>query len=126
MARRDVSEELRHDVLIDIAKGDERRFGTGGKMLKPSRATVEAALTKIPRGSVMTVTALRRQLAQQHRADTTCPFMTKRALMAIADDARATVPWWRIVKPDGAATSYFPGGAAAQMRRLKMERSAAK
>jgi hypothetical protein len=33
MARRDVTEELRRDVLVDIAKGDERRFGTGGSPL---------------------------------------------------------------------------------------------
>jgi len=30
MPRRDVTDELRHDVLVDIPKGQERRFGTGG------------------------------------------------------------------------------------------------
>jgi len=47
--------------------------------------------------------------------------MTKRALMAIAEDAAATAPWWRIVKPDGAMMTYFPGGTAGQSRRLKAE-----
>src|SRR6185437_14919596 len=54
----------------------------------------------------------RRRLARRRRADTACPFMTKRALMAIAEDAAATAPWWRIIKPDGAMMAYFPGGAA--------------
>ncbi len=65
---------------------------------------------------------LRRRLARQHGADTACPFMTKRALMAIAEGA-ATAPYWRIVKPDGAAMTYFPGGTAAQARRLKAEQA---
>jgi hypothetical protein len=30
MPRRDATDELRHDVLVDIPKGQERRFGTGG------------------------------------------------------------------------------------------------
>jgi len=38
--------------------------------------------------------------------------MTKRALLAIAEDTTATAPYWRIVKPDGATMAYFPGGAA--------------
>jgi hypothetical protein len=125
MARRDVKDELRHDVLVDIANGDERRFGTGGTMLKPSRASVEAALAKVPRGTTMTITELRQRLARQHGADTACPFMTKRALMAIAEDKAATAPFWRIVKPNGATMTYFPGGAAAQARRLKVEQAEA-
>jgi alkylated DNA nucleotide flippase Atl1 len=121
MPRRDVTEELRRDVLVDIAKGDERRLGTGGKMLKPSCASVEKALAQVPRGATVTITELRARLAQRHGADTTCPFMTKRALMAIAEDSDATAPWWRVTKPDGAMMTYFPGGAAAQTRRLKAE-----
>ncbi len=121
MARRDVTDELRHDVLVDIANGGERRFGTAGKMLKPSRASVEAAVATVPRGATMTIAELRQRLARQHGADATCPFMTKRALMAIAEDTAATAPYWRIVKPNGAMMTYFPGGAAAQTRRLKAE-----
>jgi 6-O-methylguanine DNA methyltransferase, DNA binding domain len=121
MARRDVTAELRHDVLVDIPKGHERCFGTSGTMLKPSRASVEAALANMQRGATMTITELRRCLARQHGPDTACPFMTERALMAIAEDAAATAPHWRIVKPNGAAMTYFRGGAAAQTRRLKAE-----
>lgn len=122
MARRDVSEELRHDVLVDITKDQERSLGTGGKMLLPSRKTVEAALAKIPRGATMTIAELRARLARRRGADTACPYMTKPALIAIAEDASATAPYWRITKPDGAAMTYFPGGAAGQMWRIRAER----
>jgi alkylated DNA nucleotide flippase Atl1 len=124
MPRRDVADELRHDVLVDIPKGRERRFGTGGKMLKPSRASVEAVLARVPRGATITIAELRRRLARRRGADTACPFMTKRAPMAIAEDSAATAPWWRIVKPNGAAMTYFPGGAAGQARQLKAEQAA--
>ena len=73
MARREVTEELSRDVLVDIAKGDERRFGTGGTMLKPSRASVEKALAQVPRGATVTITELRARLARRHGADTACP-----------------------------------------------------
>ena len=121
MAKRDVTEDLRGDVLVDIPSGQERRFGTGGKMLKPSLASVARALSQVPRGTVMTMTELRRKLADTHGAQTACPFLTKRALMTIAEDPAATAPYWRIVRPNGAMMEYFPGGAAAQARRLKAE-----
>jgi alkylated DNA nucleotide flippase Atl1 len=121
MAGRDVTEELRSDVLVDIPAGQERRFGTGGKMLKPSLASVARAVAQVPRGTVMTITELRQKLAGARGAQTTCPFLTKRALMAIAGDSAAAAPYWRIVRPDGAMIDYFPGGAAAQARRLKAE-----
>ena len=118
MVRRDVTDELRRDVLVDIPKGRERRFGTGGGPFpNPPPQAGEARQSEALSGG-----GQRRRLARRHRADTTCPFMTKRALMAIAEDAAATAPWRRIVKPDGAMMTYFPGGAATQARRLKGER----
>ena len=121
MAMRDVTEELRKDVLVEIPAGQERRFGTGGKMLKPSLASVVRAVSEVPRGAVLPITELRRKLANEHGAQTTCPFLTKRALMTIAEDPAATAPYWRIVRADGAMVEYFPGGAAAQARRLEAE-----
>src|SRR6185312_17563052 len=119
MPRRDVTDELRHNVLVDIPKGQERRFGTGGGPFpNPPPQAGEGRQSEALSGG-----GQRRRLARQHRADTTCPFMTKRALMAIAEDAAATAPWWRIVKPDGAMMTYFPDGAATQARRLKAEQA---
>jgi hypothetical protein len=121
MAKRDVTNDLRDDVLVDIPRDQQRRFGVSGKMLKPSRASVADAVSKVPRGAVMPITELRQRLANRHGAQTTCPFLTKRALMAIAEDANGTAPYWRIVRANGAMIDYFPGGGAAQARRLKVE-----
>jgi alkylated DNA nucleotide flippase Atl1 len=121
MARRSVDDELRNDVLVDIAKEDERRFGCSGKMLKPSRMSVEALVEKIPQGMVMTAHSLRKELAKRHNAQVTCPFITKRALMAIAEDPKTTAPFWRVVLANGEMIAAYPGGRAEQARRLKNE-----
>jgi alkylated DNA nucleotide flippase Atl1 len=121
MARRDVTQELRYDILVDIPGDQQRRLGTAGKMLKPSLASVADAVARVPCGTVMTITELRRRLAERHGADTACPFLTKRALIAIAEDPDATAPYWRIVRANGAMIDYFPGGGTAQAKRLEAE-----
>ena len=77
MARRDVTEALSKDVLVDTSPDQARRFGVSGKMLKPSRATIAAAVSRVPQGTVMPITELRQKLANEHGAKTTCPFLTK-------------------------------------------------
>jgi alkylated DNA nucleotide flippase Atl1 len=121
MGRRSVEHDLQSDVIVDIPKEQEHRFGCSGKMLKPSRASVEALVEKIPQGMVMTTPSLRRALAEKHHAQVTCPFLTKRALLAIAEDPRTTVPFWRVVMAKGEMIAAYPGGGTKQARRLKNE-----
>ena len=121
MGRRSVDDELRSDVIVDIPKEQEHRFGCSGKMLKPSRASVEALVEKIPQGMVMTTTSLRKTLAERHNAQVTCPFLTKRALMAIAQDSHTTSPLWRVVMANGEMIAAYPGGGTEQAKRLKNE-----
>lgn len=108
-------------MIVDSPKGQERRFGCSGRMLKPSRASVEALIEKIPRGMVMTTSCLRNSLAESHNAQVTCPFLTKRALMAITEDSETKAPFWRVVTANGEMAGYFPGDGPEQARRLKKE-----
>jgi hypothetical protein len=55
----------------DIPKEQEHRVDCSGKMLKPSRASVEAMAEKIPHGMVMTTLQLRKVLAEKRKR----PFM---------------------------------------------------
>jgi alkylated DNA nucleotide flippase Atl1 len=121
MARRNVDDELLTDVVVEIPKDRERYFGCSGKMLKPSHLSVEALVEKIPRGAVITTAALRKTLAENHDAQTTCPFLTKRALLAIAEDPKTTAPFWRVVTATGEMVTAYPGGANEQARRLRAE-----
>jgi alkylated DNA nucleotide flippase Atl1 len=113
--------ELQIDVIVDIPKDQERRLGCAGKMLKPSRASVEALVKKVPRGKVITTPLLRKSLAASHDAQVTCPFLTKQALAAIAEDAESKAPFWRVVAENGEMIRYYPGGGTEQARRLKDE-----
>ena len=121
MARRNVDGELRKDVIVDIPKDQDHRFGCSGRMLKPSRTSVEALVKKIPRGMVLTTPFLRNALAERHNAQVTCPFLTKRALMAIAEDAETKAPFWRVVAANGEMIRFYPGGGTEQAKRLKHE-----
>jgi alkylated DNA nucleotide flippase Atl1 len=121
MARRTVAEELLTDVVVGIPKERERYFGCADKMLKPSRFSVEALVEKIPRGAVITIASLRKALAEKHDAQTSCPFLTKRALLAIAEDPETTAPFWRVVTATGEMISAYPGGPSEQARRLQTE-----
>ena len=121
MAGRNVDDELSADVIVAIPKDRERALGAAGTMLKPSRASVESLVAEIPAGRVATMPLLRATLARRRGASTTCPFLTKRALMAIAEDAKASAPVWRIVKAGGAMMGVYPGGDADQAARLSAE-----
>jgi hypothetical protein len=122
MTQRDVTAELRNDVLVDIPRTNQRRFGTAGKMLKPSVTSVAEAVSQVPRGTVIPITELRWRLASTHGAQTTCPFLTKRALILIAEDPNATAPYWRVVpreRRDDRLLSWRGGrgGEASQGRK---------
>jgi alkylated DNA nucleotide flippase Atl1 len=121
VVKRSVDDELRSDVLVDISKDDERRFGCSGKMLKPSQASVEALVEQIPPGKVLTTSLLRKRLAESRNAQMTCPFLTKRALMAIAQDPEATAPYWRVVMGSGEMIAAYPGGVTQQALHLRSE-----
>jgi len=89
--------------------------------LRPSRASVEALVKKIPRGKVATIPLLREVLAKQHKADVACPFLTRRALLAIASGSKPVAPFWRVVAATGDMIAGYPGGATRQAGKLKRE-----
>lgn len=113
--------KLSEDTIVEISKSLERFFGRGGKMLKPSRATVEALIAKIPEDKVITIPLLRDELARQFGVEVTCPSDTKQALKAIANDPQENVPFWRVLKANGELVSYFPDGIEGQAAHLEAE-----
>ncbi|MBO0777997.1 MAG: hypothetical protein J2P37_04135, partial [Ktedonobacteraceae bacterium] len=51
--------EAQEDAIVDIPENRIRFFGTSGKMLLPSPATVETLIEKIPERQLMTTDLLR-------------------------------------------------------------------
>jgi alkylated DNA nucleotide flippase Atl1 len=117
MARRNVDDELASDVLVDIPRAHERRFGCSGKLLKPSRGSVEALVRKVPRGRVLT-TALSREVAQG-AGHLPVPHQAR------ADGDRRRPQHQRavlgVVMASGEMISAYPGGGAAQATHLRDE-----
>jgi hypothetical protein len=97
-----------------------------GRMLIASPTVIAAVLQHVPRGRVLTSSALRAALAQAYDADYTCPMTTGIFLRMAAESADVAgagdaVPWWRVVRDDGGLNDKLPGGAAGQARRLARE-----
>ena len=113
--------EAQTDVIVEIAKHRERSFGGAGKMLIPCPATVAAQIRHIPDQQLMSKELLQQKLAEQFQVRVTCPFATKKALQAIAQDVSQEAPYWRVIKKNGELFSYFPGGFQGHADRLRQE-----
>ena len=112
---------LQEDLIVDIPPERVKFFGTTGKMLLPSVATVAALVAQIPASRLLTTTQLRQKLTAQFNVQGTCPVTTRKALKAIAQDASSPAPSWRVINQDGGLLSVYPGGKTAQAARLQAE-----
>lgn len=95
-----------------------------GHMLIASPLELQAVIRQIPAGTVMTLDALRNQLARRWHADYTCALTTGIFLRVVAEAAEEEgndVPYWRVVRADGRLTALLPGGEAGQAQRLREE-----
>ena len=125
IARRDQSPPPRVEVLT-TARGPGQ---PAGRMLISSPLEIDAVVRRIPEARVLTLAALRANLARNHKADYTCPLTTGGFVRVVADAAEEeraagigrTAPWWRIVRDDGSMLDTLPGGPIEQARRLAAE-----
>lgn len=100
-----------------------------GKMLIPTPKLIDETVRKIRKGKTRTVVEIREELAKRYRADYTCPLTTGVFLRMVAENAEdqreqgaaRITPYWRVLQKGGALNQKFPGGAAAQARKLKAE-----
>jgi alkylated DNA nucleotide flippase Atl1 len=114
--------------VIKLSGAARKRWG-GKTLVIAAPAEVDALMKRVPRGRVTTINALRTALAQKHRTEAACPVTTgifawiaaHAADEAAADGAKKITPWWRTLKKDGELNAKYPGGLAAQRRRLAVE-----
>jgi hypothetical protein len=100
-----------------------------GKMLIPTPKLIDETVRKIRKGKTRTVVEIREELAKRYRADYTCPLTTGIFLRIVAENAEEQreqgaariTPYWRVLQKGGALNQKFPGGAAAQARKLRAE-----
>ena len=123
--RRQTTDRARAPRLVVLTEAKGNAY-PAGRMLIASPETLAIIVQRIPRGRVLRLGALRASLAAAHGADYTCAMTTGIFLRMLADDVDRAgdtddLPWWRVVRDDGALLDTLPGGAAAQQRRLVRE-----
>jgi alkylated DNA nucleotide flippase Atl1 len=111
-----------------LTGGMKRRFGPGTIVL-PAPWEVDALMRQVRKGRVTTINEIRAHLARRHGATIACPIVTGihariaagAAGEAEAEGARRVTPYWRTLKAGGELNEKYPGGLAAQRRRLEAE-----
>lgn len=97
----------------------------GEKMYFAPPLTYDELMKQIPKGKVITVTAIRAYLAKMNQADFTEPITAGVfvSIAAWASSQRQTdlTPYWRTLKAHGELQPKFPGGIDEQKRRLEEE-----
>lgn len=105
---------------------NSKRFAdleAGTSVLIPSPQDIEAVVEQVEPGQTITLTELRRRLADRHGADGTCPVMAGMHLRVAAEvnlaalhqaeggeAARPVIPIWRAIDPSSPLASKLPCG----------------
>ena len=126
-ARKTWREKLEIDKprkIVEIPDRMRRQCGEG-RMLIPTPLDVDAAIRRIPEGRVMTRGELRKELAHQFGADTSCPLcvgmFVRIAAEAAEEGGSDKAPYWRVIADDGKLNPKIPGGVEAQAAALRRE-----
>lgn len=114
--------------VVAIPPNMQKQLGEGTLVL-PSPYIVREMMGEVRAGTVITVSRLRERLAAHYGTTSACPLVTGILVRIVAEaaeeDRRAgrspVTPYWRVVKEDGSLYPKFPGGIAAQARRLREE-----
>jgi hypothetical protein len=124
-------EKLEKDIkpkLVEVPGKWAERIGHG-IMLVPTPLLIDKTINKIPKGKLATVDMIRDYLADEYKADMTCPLTTGIFLNIAANAAEENkasgkariTPYWRILKEGGTLNPRFPGGVKQQAGYLEHE-----
>lgn len=121
-------ERHQHAKVVNIPPKMQQRWGRG-TMVIPRPLDVDGLIRRVGPGKLVTVLQLREELARRSRVDVACPLTTgifiRIAAEAAEEDRRAgkkaVTPYWRVLSSEGGLNPKFPGGVAAQKRRLSSE-----
>lgn len=118
----------------EVVKLDKAMLGVpaGAKLLISTPIEIDAYIRAIPSGETRTVHTLRADLAQRHKADTTCPMTTgifarivaEKALEDLAAGQKETdvAPFWRLIDPASPLAKKLSCGPDYIAHRRTVER----
>jgi len=103
----------------------------GQIMLVPTARMIADFMSAIPPGQTVDTKAMRRELAERHHAEVTCPIYTGYHLRTVAEaaleayaagvPADAITPFWRVLDPQSPTTGRLPNGPAFVATRRAAE-----
>ncbi len=105
-----------------------KRFGRGTIVI-PAPLDVDAYMRKVKRGQLTTIDEIRRAIAADHQANTTCPMVTgihasiaaRAAHELEAAGKKRVTPYWRTLRAGGQLNPKYPGGLLELKKRLESE-----
>jgi 6-O-methylguanine DNA methyltransferase, DNA binding domain len=114
--------------IVNIPIAMQAHLGKG-IMVIPRPLDVDGLIRRVRSGKLVTVFQLRQELARRSHVDVACPLTTgifiRIAAEAAEEELRAgkkvVTPYWRVLSSEGRLNPKFPGGVAAQKRRLTVE-----
>ena len=109
------------DSIVEISPNLVNLFRTTGQMLKPSLSTIREMVRQVPEGQLTTPNIIRQKLADRFGVAVTCPYDTRIALQAIANDPETNTAYWRVIKTNGELVAKYPGGTVGHAARLQEE-----
>ena len=115
------------EVVVKPAPASIAGMRAGQVMLVPTARMIAEFMAAVPAGGFVDVVAMRRQLAERHGAEVTCPIYTGYHLRTVAEAAleaiaagvpfEAVTPFWRVLDERSPTTGRLhcgPGFVAAR------------
>lgn len=115
--------------ILDIPDRLQAKWGSGNFVI-PAPVEVDELMRRVPKGKLTTINHVRMALAKKHDTTVACPLTTgifawiaanAAEEVASEDKKKRITPYWRTLKAGGVLNEKYPGGAAAQKKRLLAE-----
>lgn len=120
---------LQAQVLERKLENKNPSHGKIVKILIPKPLDVDALISRIQKGKLVTDKQIRERLARDYDVDMTCAKVTGMFIHIASEAAEEDLrngkndisPYWRIIKKDGRLNPRLHGGVDAQSTRLREE-----
>jgi hypothetical protein len=117
--------------IVKPAPIDFAGMKAGEIMLVPTPRMIDAFIRDVPRGRQVSVVAMRRELAERHGAETTCPIYTGFHLRTVAEAAcealgagetiETITPFWRLIDARAPTARRLASGSNFIRQRRREE-----
>jgi len=131
--RKSWAEKLNIDrePVIERAERDFAGIKKGQMMLIPTPKLVDAYIREIPKGKQVDAETIRRDLAAEYHADTTCPLTTGIFIRIVAEAAfeeyekgkplNKITPFWRVIRENSSTAKKLTFGTNLLIEQRQKE-----